>query len=65
MDEQKLGKRTCPACGSRDYTFRGRKQIEATTEHGPILETRYACRACEHAWKESVPGVLALVSLLV
>jgi DNA-directed RNA polymerase subunit M/transcription elongation factor TFIIS len=58
MSEQTPGKRACPKCGSDNYTFRGRKQIEATEESGPMLETRYACRACEHAWKESVAGVL-------
>jgi DNA-directed RNA polymerase subunit M/transcription elongation factor TFIIS len=56
--EETAGKRSCPACGSGDYTFRGRKQIEATAENGPLLETKYACRACEHSWKERVPGVL-------
>jgi transposase-like protein len=50
--------RACPECGSGDYTFRGRKQIEAAAECGPMLETRYACRACEKIWKEQVPGVL-------
>jgi hypothetical protein len=27
MDEQKPGKRTCPACGSGDYTFRGVRRV--------------------------------------
>ena len=43
MDDQ-AGKRTCPECGSGDYTFRDRKQIEATEEHGPLLETKYGSR---------------------
>jgi hypothetical protein len=56
MDGQTTGKRSCPACGGGNYTFRGRKQIDG--EQGPMLETKYACRACGHAWKVTEPGVL-------
>ena len=50
--------RSCPECGSTNYVFRSRKQIEATAEQGPMLETRYRCRGCEKEWKEKAPGVL-------
>jgi hypothetical protein len=50
--------RACPKCGSTSYTFRSRKQIEATPEQEAMLETKYRCRACEHEWKEKVPGML-------
>jgi DNA-directed RNA polymerase subunit M/transcription elongation factor TFIIS len=50
--------RTCPKCGSSKYTFRSRKQIEATADIGPELETKFRCKECEHEWKERTPGVL-------
>jgi DNA-directed RNA polymerase subunit M/transcription elongation factor TFIIS len=50
--------RACPKCGSAKYTFRSRKQIEATPKQEALPETKYRCRACEHEWKEKVPGVL-------
>jgi DNA-directed RNA polymerase subunit M/transcription elongation factor TFIIS len=49
---QKTG-RTCPKCGSGDYLFRSRKNIEAA--EGPIVETKYRCRPCSHEWKERIP----------
>jgi hypothetical protein len=58
MEQQKPAGRTCPACGSASYTFRSRKQIEGTPEQQAMLETKYRCRACEHEWKERVPGML-------
>jgi DNA-directed RNA polymerase subunit M/transcription elongation factor TFIIS len=51
-------KRVCPKCGSAKYAFRSRKQIEATAETGPELETKFRCGDCGHEWKERVPGVL-------
>ena len=51
-------KRACPECGSGNYTFRNRKQIEAKAEKGPELETKYRCKDCEQEWKERAPGVL-------
>jgi len=57
MDSQPT-RRTCPECGSDNYTFRSRKQIEATPDHGPMLETKYKCKDCEEEWKEKTPGVL-------
>jgi transposase-like protein len=50
--------RTCPACGSPNYTFRGRKQVEETAEQEAMLETKYRCRDCETEWNEKGPGVL-------
>ena len=58
MEQQTPPMRTCPACGSGEYAFRSRKQIEATAEQEAMLETKYRCRACENEWKEKVPGVL-------
>ena len=51
-------KRLCPKCGSGDYAFRSRKQIEATAEKPAELETKFRCKGCESEWKERVPGVL-------
>lgn len=48
--------RTCPKCGSSDYLFRSRKQIEE--EQGPMLETKFRCKNCGKEWKEKAPGVL-------
>lgn len=50
--------RVCPKCGSSEYLFRSRKQIEATAEQGPMLETKYRCKDCGKEWKEKEPGVL-------
>jgi DNA-directed RNA polymerase subunit M/transcription elongation factor TFIIS len=45
--------KTCPQCGSGDYTFRGRKKIEANSVYGEpaAMETKYRCKACGHEWK--------------
>ena len=51
-------KGTCPKGGDGEYTFRNRKQIEATAESGSHLETKRRCKDCNHEWKERVPGVL-------
>ena len=56
--EMDMPKRVCPGCGSSNYTFRSRKQVEATAEKGPELETKFRCRDCEAEWKERLPGVL-------
>jgi hypothetical protein len=60
MEQKTPRGRSCPACGSKVYAFRSRRQIEAdpTTGEGPQLETKYRCKACNEEWKEKVPGVL-------
>jgi transposase-like protein len=50
--------RTCPKCGSGNYAFRGRKQIEATADREAMLVTKYLCKDCQADWSETVPGVL-------
>jgi transposase-like protein len=42
--------KTCPKCGSGDYTFRGRKKIEAAQGHEAAIETKYRCKPCGHEW---------------
>jgi DNA-directed RNA polymerase subunit M/transcription elongation factor TFIIS len=51
MDRQQPAGRTCPACGSTDYSFRSRKKIEAAEGQQPAVETKYRCKACGHEWK--------------
>jgi len=48
--------RSCPACGSGEYTFRSRKKIAGVPGKGEreAAETRYRCKACEHEWKVRV-----------
>jgi DNA-directed RNA polymerase subunit M/transcription elongation factor TFIIS len=46
--------RCCPECGSKDYVFRGRKIIVAEKDQPAAVETKYACRACGHTWREWV-----------
>jgi len=58
MEQQNPPGRSCPACGSGDYAFRSRKQIEATAEQEAMLETKYRCKGCGKDWKEKIPGVL-------
>ena len=55
MDQKQTAKRSCPTCGSEKYLFRGRKTIPAENGQEVAVETRYRCKACEHAWKERVP----------
>ena len=53
MGQQKPPGRTCPACGSGDYAFRSRRQIEA--EPGKEeTETKYRCKVCAHEWRVKV-----------
>lgn len=55
--EQQPGTRKCPKCSSGDYVFRGRRKIAANSEKNEpaAVETKFACRACGHQWKERVP----------
>ena len=55
MDQKQTARRTCPACGSEKYLFRGRKKIAAEVGKLEAVETTYRCKECEHAWKERVP----------
>ncbi len=58
MEQTAPPSRSCPKCGSGDYTFRSRKQIEATGAQGPMVQVKYLCRQCEKSWTETVSGVL-------
>jgi DNA-directed RNA polymerase subunit M/transcription elongation factor TFIIS len=53
MNQPSTPVRSCPACGSDDYLFRGRKQVPADEAAGRPAgtETRYRCRRCGHEWK--------------
>jgi transposase-like protein len=58
MDLPTIPSRTCPECGSGDYTFRSRKKVAAVPEKGEpkATETKYRCKACGHEWKVRVPA---------
>ena len=45
--------KTCPACGSADYVFRGRKKTADESGGGmsESVETKYRCRACGEEWR--------------
>ena len=47
--------RTCPALGSENYLFRGRKKIPAEAGQEEAMETKFRCTVCEHVWKERAP----------
>jgi DNA-directed RNA polymerase subunit M/transcription elongation factor TFIIS len=51
MEQKETAHRTCPACGSTDYVFRGRKKIEAEPGKQAAVETKYRCRACGKEWR--------------
>ncbi len=55
--DQHLAARTCPECGSGDYTFRSRKKTvpEPGQEGEEAIETKYRCKACNHEWRVRVP----------
>jgi hypothetical protein len=54
MDQFVNPARCCPECASKNYVFRGRKKIAAEGDQSPAVDTKYACRACGHTWKERV-----------
>jgi len=48
--------RGCPACGSGEYVFRGRKKVAPQPgDEGPVMETKHACRGCGHQWRVRKP----------
>jgi transposase-like protein len=49
--EQQAASPSCPACGSTDYVFRGRKKVPAVDSQPVAIETKYRCRACGKEWK--------------
>ena len=53
-EQMDMPAKTCPKCGSEDYTFRSRKKIEATEGQEAAVETKYRCRGCGHEWKVRV-----------
>jgi YgiT-type zinc finger domain-containing protein len=55
MDQQQTASRSCPACGSSDYVFRGRKKVEPEPGQAAV-ETKYKCRACGEEWKVRAPA---------
>jgi hypothetical protein len=62
--------KTCPKCGSGEYTLRSRKKIEAAAGKEAAIETKYrgkstACLAidrctAETAWAGGYHGVISL-----
>ena len=50
--------RRCPRCGSREYAFRGRKEVAAEAGRPAAVETRYACKACGHV-RQGLGALLA------
>jgi DNA-directed RNA polymerase subunit M/transcription elongation factor TFIIS len=48
-----IQRKTCPACGGGEYTFRSRKTVETQGKHE--TETKYRCKKCEHEWKVRIP----------
>jgi DNA-directed RNA polymerase subunit M/transcription elongation factor TFIIS len=53
MEQKSINLRKCPACGSRDYLFRGRKKIAPRPGQGEAIETKFRCKPCAHEWTES------------
>ena len=53
--------KTCPACGSADYLFRGRKKIatEPGKNDGECVETKCRCKASGQEWRvrTQTPGL--------
>jgi DNA-directed RNA polymerase subunit M/transcription elongation factor TFIIS len=51
MDHPLAAKKSCPKCGSADYTFRSRKTIPAKETEPKAIETKYRCKACGYEWR--------------
>jgi hypothetical protein len=47
--------KTCPKCGSGEYTFRGRKKVEAKRGEPAAAETKYKGKSCGYEWCVRVP----------
>ena len=58
--DQTAQKPGCPACGSGDYVFRGRRFTQADPVKGieAATETKHACRGCGNQWKVRAAGAL-------
>jgi hypothetical protein len=58
MDNRLAANRTCPACGSAAYPFRGRKKItpEPGQEGEQAVETKYRCKGCGQEWRVRTPA---------
>jgi hypothetical protein len=54
----KPGKRSCPFCGSEDYTFRSRRQVVQKPGEPDQVETKYRCRVCAEEWRVRTDGTL-------
>jgi DNA-directed RNA polymerase subunit RPC12/RpoP len=57
MDQHPAFPRTCPACGSSAYLFRGRKTVppEPGQPDAQAVETKYRCKHCGHQWRVRAP----------
>ena len=55
MDEMSITGKICPACGSPDYVFRGRKKINPEPGQEGSIETKYRCKGCGHEWRVRIP----------
>ncbi len=54
----KPGKRSCPFCGSGDYTCRSRRQVVKEPSEPDEVETKYRCRVCSEEWRVKTVGKL-------
>jgi DNA-directed RNA polymerase subunit M/transcription elongation factor TFIIS len=47
----KPARRTCPACGDGDYTFRSRRQVVKKPGEPDEVETKFRCKSCGEEWR--------------